>query len=95
MDAKAFDEKKEKLQKKLGDDLASEYAGSATERLKEHVVTLSKDMEYILDQMKNDSKLNTLKEQVKDLSGGYRDAKKEKNTRLQFILMVLQERGAL
>jgi len=93
VDAEEFDAKKRKLEKKLGADLSVELQKSSNDRLKDLVVNLSKEIEKIEQEKEADAKLAKLKEMLKDLSGGYNDARKEKKIRLQYCLMTLQERG--
>lgn len=87
--------KMEKLTKKLSDTFLDEIkvAGEAT--LRDKVVQLSKEVEDLDEIKRNDATLNALKEQMKDLSGGYKDARKDKTDRLKFIILTLEERGKL
>lgn len=93
MEARDLDEKKFKLEKKIGADVAKEMQASDGAKLKEVVVSLSKDIENIETAKADDGKLNTLKEQLKDLNGAYGDARKEKKQKLQYAILLLQERG--
>ena len=93
MEASDFDNKKHKLEKKLGADLSVELGKSSNDRLKELIVNLSKEIEQIEQERDADAKLQELKEMLKDLNGGYSDAKKDRKIRLQYCLMLLQERG--
>lgn len=84
-------EKLDKLETKLSTDFVLEIKkNSNPESLKDHVVKLSKEIEDIEELMKADAKLQTLKEQLKDLSSGYRDVKKEKNQRRKYVLLTMK-----
>lgn len=84
-------EKLDKLESKLDENFVLEIKkNNSSDFLKDQVVKLSKEIEDIEEQMKADVKLNTLKEQVKDLSSGYRDVKKEKNKKRQYILLTMK-----
>jgi hypothetical protein len=95
MEARDLDDKLKALQKKLDENFISEVKSSTPERLKEQIVALSKLAEDVDHAKENDSTLNTLKSQVSDLTGGYRDAKKVHTSRLQYILLILQDRGII
>jgi polynucleotide 5'-kinase involved in rRNA processing len=85
----------EKLMKKLPDSFVSSVRAGDERTLKDLVVNLSKEIEDVREQQKEDSTLNALKEKMKDLNGGYQDVKKEKTNRLKFILMSLESKGKL
>lgn len=88
-------EKMNKLTKKLNEDFVTEVNHSQTDQLQKLVVTLSNEIKEINDSKKADVALGKLKEDLKDLNGGYRDAKKERQVRIEYILLALQGRGAL
>lgn len=85
----------EKLNKKLPESFVDDVRAADEKSLRDKIVELSKQVEDVVESMKNDNTLNSLKEQVKDLSGGYNDVKKEKRSRLKYILLTLEERGKL
>jgi uncharacterized coiled-coil DUF342 family protein len=95
MDARELDEKVRKLEKKLEDTFIKETKASNNEAIREEIVKLSKRLEDIDQEKKADGKLNTLKEDLKDLNGGYRDAKKAVSTKVQYLILTLTERGNL
>jgi len=84
-----------KLEKQLDPSFAIEVQKADEPALKNLVLSLAQDVEVIEETKKADATLNALKEDLKDLSGGYRDAKKDKTNRLKYILMVLEGRGKL
>jgi len=85
----------EKLNKKLPESFIDDVKVADEKSLRDKIVQLSKEVEDIDETKKSDPTLNTLKEQLKDLAGGYRDAKKDRTDRLKFILLTLEERGKL
>jgi len=95
MDAAVLDEKLKKAEKKLDDMFVSEIKVADLAKLKEMIVKFSKEVEEIESAKAADPTLNSLKEQLKDLNGGYNDARKEKKNRLQYIILKMQERGML
>lgn len=95
MDIKEMEEKLQYLQKKLDETFVGEVRGSAPERLKELIVNFSQSIENVKNEKVNDNKLRVLKEQVSDLNGGYKDAQKAIELKLQYVLLTLQERGVL
>lgn len=85
----------EKLSKQLSEVFVDEVRAADVKALKEKIVQLSKEIEDIEEAKKSDTRLNTLKEEIKDLAGAYRDAKKEKAARLKYVILTLEERGDL
>ncbi len=85
----------EKLNKKLPESFIDDVKVADEKNLRDKIVQLSKEVEDLDDTKKSDPTLNALKEQLKDLAGGYRDAKKDRTDRLKFILLTLEERGKL
>ena len=82
-----------KLEKKLDADFMLEVQKSDPQSLKDKVLKYSREVQNIEDSMKGDVKLQSLKEQVKDLSGGYRDAIKITKARLEYTLAVMKLNG--
>lgn len=85
----------DKLNKKLPESFVDDVRVADEKSLRDKIVELTKEIESVNDAMESDTKLQVLKEQVKDLSGGYTDVKKEKRNRLKFIILTMQERGKL
>lgn len=85
----------EKLTKKLPDSFLDDVKVADEKSLRDKIVQLSKEVEDCDEEKKNDSKLNALKEQLKDLNGGYKDARKDRTDRLKYIILTLEERGKL
>jgi hypothetical protein len=85
----------DKLTKKLAESFVDEVRGLDEKSLRDRVVTLSKELEDVRDEQKEDKTLNALKEQLKDLNGGYNDLKKEKTNRLKYLILTLENRGKL
>ncbi len=85
----------ERLEKALPEHFVDSVRASNESHLKDMIVTLSQEIENIDEMMKSDPTLQSLREQIKDLSGGYRDAKRDKQNRLKYILAVLESKGKL
>ena len=93
MEKTKLEKKMEKLEKKLETDFRVEVQRSSGAQLKEKIVNYSKAIQEIEDAKDADEKLNALKEQIKDLSGGYRDAKKAIKDKLEYVLGVMKTNG--
>lgn len=85
----------ERLMKKLAESFVDDVRVSDEKTLRDKIVQLSKEIEDIEEAKKTDANLNSLREQVKDLAGAYKDAKKEKTDRLKYIILTLTERGKI
>lgn len=85
----------EKLMKKLSESFVDDVKVADEKTLRDKIVQLSKEIEDIEEAKKADATLNSLREQVKDLAGAYKDAKKEKTDRLKYVILTLEERGKL
>lgn len=85
----------EKLQKHLAESFVDDVRVADEKAMRDKIVQLSKELEDHDEIKKNDSTLNALKEQVSDLNGGYKDARKEKSNRLKYVILTLEERGKL
>jgi hypothetical protein len=87
--------KMQKLEKQLEETFVDEVRAASNENLMDRVINLSKEVEDNQNDKKNDGKLNSLKDDVKALAGGYNDLIKDKKKRIQLILLLLEERGKL
>jgi len=85
----------EKLTKSLEETFVDDVRVADEKTLRDRIVRLSKEIEDLDESKKTDKNLNTLKDQASDLSGAYKDAKKEKTTRLKYVILTLEERGNL
>lgn len=85
----------EKLESKLTETFVDEVKTASEQRLRDLVVQLSKEIEEIEDHKESDPELKSLKEQLKELSAPYRDAKANKRNGLKYVLLVLEERGKI
>jgi transketolase len=88
-----YEKKMEKLEKNLDSDFKMEIQKMNQDKAKNLVVELSQQVQAIDSAKAEDDKLNALKEQVKDLAGGYRDARKLPATKLQYVLAIMKENG--
>jgi hypothetical protein len=85
----------EKLNKKLPESFQDDVKVADEKTLRDKIVSISKSVEDLDEEKKNDAKLNALKEQLKDINGGYKDARKDLTDRLKYIILTLEERGKL
>lgn len=88
MEQTYLEKKIEKLEDKLDSDFKSSVRSVNQSQLKDMIVELSNKIQDIKDAQDADSSLQSAKEQVKDLSSGYRDARKGLKNRLEYILAV-------
>lgn len=82
-----------KLVDKLDEEFVVEVNSMANDKVKDLIVNLNKEVEDLQDQKKNDPKIKALSEDLKDLRGGYNDVLKPKKTKIQYLLLLLEERG--
>ena len=95
MEESKRDVEMDKLVKKLPESFVDDVRASDEKTLRDKVVNLSSELEEAIETQKSDATLNALKEQLKDLNGGYNDVKKEKRNRIKYVLMTLESRGKL
>lgn len=86
----------EKHKKALGSSGFTDEADSFdVDRLKAEIVAAEKNI-YIVDKEKEENaKLKDLKEQLKDINGGYSDAKKFQTAKMQYCLFLLESKGEI
>lgn len=86
----------EKYKKALGSSGFTDEADSFdVDRLKAEIVAAEKNI-YIVDKEKDENnKLKELKEQLKDIMGGYSDAKKFQTAKMQYCLHLLEGKGEI
>lgn len=89
------DNKVNKLEGKLPDSFVDEVKMSSADKLHQVLAEVSNKIGDIKKQQKEDATLNALKEQVKDLSGGYRDVRKIEELKQEYVLSMMKERGML
>jgi hypothetical protein len=84
--------------KKLLDCLSDEFKdgapGMSTEDLRKKLVEFERGVSETEKDMKNDPKLLQLKEDLKAYSEGYKDLIKENKASIQYVLYILEMRGA-
>ena len=84
-----------KLASKLDSDFTTEANSMADDKVKDMIVNLSKQVEDLQEQKKNDSQIKVLAEDLKDLRGGYTDLIKPLKQKTQYLLLLLEDRGKL
>lgn len=85
----------DKLENSIEETFVDEVRVADEKLLRDKIVNLSKEIEDVEESKRTNTTLNSLKEQMKDLSGGYKDLKKQKNARLKYVILTLEERGKL
>lgn len=90
-----IDVKLKKLEQNLPESFVDSVKSIQNSDAEKQIVELSKEFEDITEQMKADAKLNDLKEDVKALSAGYKDLKKQAKSKIQYLLLLLESRGKL
>ena len=92
MSSKAMD----KLMKKF-EKLSSTWKDSAesfnNDELKVEILKCQQTVDETEQDMEADEKLQSLKQDVKDLSGGYKDVIKEQKLRVKYCWHLLRSRG--
>ena len=88
-------EKGPKLPFGVSSEFVEEIAAASTEVLKAKIVTMQKDLDEVITFLKTDTKLEELKNAVKEVEGPSRDTKKSLNNRTKLVINGLRERGAL
>lgn len=85
--------KREKMESKFDDTFISEIRGKSESQLNESLLNYMKAIKENEDTKKADETLAALKEQLGDLNGGYRDAKKAITDKMDYIFELKKERG--
>jgi predicted hydrolase (HD superfamily) len=84
-----------KIIAKLPTGYAEDAAGMNGDQLRAEVMRAETSLRWIAQEMKADEKLVGARELLKDLSGGYHEAKKAQRAKIDYSLHVLEERGEL
>jgi hypothetical protein len=82
-----------KLEKMLSDEFKWKVQKGDVDELKNLIVSLSKDVEKNEADKDADAILNSAKEVVKDLGGGYSDVGKVLRGKVKYILLTMKEKG--
>jgi hypothetical protein len=87
--------KLEKAIKKLGTGVREELDKLSERGLRDAIVEAETMMREIASEMEQDDRLAGAKEIVKDLAGGYREARQAQEAKVQYSLHRLEEMGKL
>lgn len=82
-----------KLSKKLPTGFTESVDGMSEEEIKRVIVESEGNIYTLENEKEKDSKLNAAKEVMKELGGGYRDAKATQTAKIKYCLFVLENRG--
>lgn len=82
-----------KLTEKMGADVATELRAHSSEKIKELIIDLGKQVQEIDEEKRGDAMRSKLMEDLKFINGGYRDLKKDRTNRIDFLLALLTDRG--
>ena len=80
---------------KLPVGFLDDAAGMDGNRLRAEIIKAETSLREVANAQKNDDKLNGAREIVKDIVGGYNDAKKAQRAKIAYSLHLLEERGEL
>lgn len=82
-----------KVIKKLPTGYLDEAGAMSVEELKQEILKAVQNLRETMDEEEADEKLQGAKELVKDLGGGYKDARDAQNAKINYVLHVLGEKG--
>lgn len=85
---------KAKWKKCLPEGWSDTAESKSNDELEEEVLKAESSINDLEKDMDNDSKLKVLKEDLKALGGGYKDAMKTEQAKIKFSLFLLRQRGA-
>lgn len=78
---------------KLIQHISETLDSQSTEELKETIVKAQKSISDIEKDMEADERLKALKDEIKDISGGYKDVAKVETAKTMYAVHVLRTRG--
>lgn len=81
--------------KKLGTGVRDELDKLSERGLRDAIIEAETSIREIVSEMEQDERLAGAKEIVKDLAGGYREAKQAQEAKVQYALHRLEEMGKL
>lgn len=79
----------------MGSNVMEELDAANEETLKKTIVECETSIEEQQQLKDNDAKLQEIKEQMKALGGGYRDAQKFQNAKIKYALYCLEKQGKI
>lgn len=82
-----------KWQAKLPGDFAEAAEAMSLDDLKKKLVECERTISSTEKDMENDSKLTSAKEEVKDLSGAYKEILNAHKAMVKYLVFVIDERG--
>lgn len=88
-----FSPKWERVLKKQGGDFMDSSESKSNEELQKQILKSQTVISDLEKDMENDTKLNTLKEDVKVLTSAYRDEMKLEQAKSNYCLWLLKNRG--
>lgn len=83
-----------KLLEKIPEDLIEEIPRMTEDEIKERVIKSETVIVDISKEMEDDGKLAAIKEDLKALTGGYRDVVKAQEAIIKYCVYVLRSRGS-
>lgn len=91
----AKEEKMIKLSKKLEGEFVDSIRAASDEKLKDHVINLTDEIEEQLEAKKANTVLRELRANAKALSDGYKNVINNRKEKIQLIMLTLESRGKL
>lgn len=82
-----------KIIKALGAGVKEELDAMGEKALRDAIVEAEARVVEIDHEKENDRTLNGVKERLKDLNGGYRDAKKAQTAKTKYAIHLLEQKG--
>jgi hypothetical protein len=83
-----------KWEKKLPGDFKDAAEAKSNDELLKEILKSAGIMSDLEKDMDNDAKLQSLKEDLKALSGGYKDELNSEQAKINYCLFLLRQRGA-
>lgn len=80
---------------KLPDGFQDTVSSMPSDEVKEKILKCEETLMTIEKEMDADEKLAALKESVKDLAGGYRDAMNCEKAKIKYLMFMRAERGEI
>jgi hypothetical protein len=95
MDTTDLEKKRDKLAGKIDAEFVETSLSMQDGQIKDMVVSMSKELEDLKLKKKEDPKISSLAADLKALRDGYKDLINPIKFKIQFLLVLLEERGKL
>ena len=92
-DFKSRQRKLHSLRKKMPDGLPEELESMDAEGLKDRVIRCQANIMEVQKELKDNHRLNALKEEIKEIRGPFSDAIKAQRSICEYAMMQLEDKG--